>query len=114
MKINKLLMGLLLLIGFVFVGCEDDAVDESVTTIKIRTGANGSGTELTSIDVGSGQSITVFAAGYDGSGDYVEDISVTWTIASNLGTVSESKGDSTWTRDSREWRSHQEIYQTCV
>ena len=66
------------------------AVDASAPTVWVETAANGSGTVVPSQSISSGSSLTVYAVSRDASGNFVANISVTWSMASTTGGVATS------------------------
>jgi len=63
--------------------------------VKIVEGASGNGPELTDRPVTTDQTITVHAAGYDASGNYLGDFSVAWSVTGGIGSLSATTGVST-------------------
>ena len=60
----------------------------SLTYVKIRTGANGTGVEFSGTDMTADQTLILYAAGYDAGNNYLEDVSVTWTSIGSLDAIS--------------------------
>jgi hypothetical protein len=67
----------------------------TLSYVKIVEGASGNGPELTDRPVTTDQTITVHAAGYDASGNYLGDFSVNWSVTGGIGTLSATTGVST-------------------
>ncbi len=64
--------------------------------VQIEDAAGGAGSEVTTHSMNSGQTYTVHAAGYDASGNYISDQSVSWSGTSVLnGNLSPATGIST-------------------
>lgn len=67
----------------------------SLSAVKIVEGASGNGPELQNRTVTADETITVHAAGYDASGNYLGDFPVNWTVNGGIGTLSTATGIST-------------------
>ena len=68
----------------------------SVNYIKIVEGPPGiNGPELGNRSANTDETITVHAAGYDASGNYLGDFPVNWGMSGNIGTLSTATGTST-------------------
>ncbi|MDZ7359597.1 MAG: hypothetical protein ONB46_02565 [candidate division KSB1 bacterium] len=67
----------------------------TLSYVKIVEGASGNGAELIDRPVTTDQTITVHAAGYDASGNYLGDFSVNWSVTGGIGTLSATSGIST-------------------
>jgi len=64
-------------------------VDEGVLTwIQIRTAPDGEGTEFGDYGLTVDGSITLYAAGYDGGDNFIENIIVNWSSTPTLETIS--------------------------
>ena len=79
----------------------DDATGAIIVTagtlsyVKIVDGAAGNGPELGSKTLTTDQTLTVHAAGYDASGNYLGDLSVTWSVTGGIGTLTSTAGTTT-------------------
>jgi len=79
----------------------DDATGAIIVTagtlsyVKIVEGAAGNGPELGAKTLTTDQTLTVHAAGYDASGNYLGDLSVTWSVTGGIGTVTPASGIAT-------------------
>jgi len=79
----------------------DDATGAIIVTagplnhIKIVEGAAGNGPELGAKSLTTDQTLTVHAAGYDASGNYLGDQSVTWSVLGGIGPLSPASGPMT-------------------
>ncbi len=67
----------------------------SLGFIKIVEGTSGNGPELGDYNMTADQTLVVHAAGYDGSGNYIGDQTVTWSVSNGIGTLSTTLGTST-------------------
>lgn len=67
----------------------------TLSYIKIVEGATGNGPELGARTMTTDQMLAVHAAGYDASGNYLGDFSVTWSLAGGAGTLSPLTGTAT-------------------
>ncbi|NOY79003.1 MAG: hypothetical protein GXO76_14165 [Calditrichaeota bacterium] len=56
----------------------------NVSYVKIRDAANGAGSEVGDRTLTADESLTLYAAGYDAGGNYVGDVSVTWSSTGSL------------------------------
>ncbi len=59
-----------------------------LSSIRIRTAANGQGDIFTTYDMTADQTVTLYAAAYDGGGNYLFDVEVDWLTTGTLNTVS--------------------------
>ncbi len=70
--------------------------DGALSYVKIEDTAGGAGSEVTTRGMDSGDTYTVYAAGYDASGNYIADQSVTWSGTGVIsGNLSPATGTST-------------------
>jgi large repetitive protein len=60
---------------------------ENPTKVQIETAANGSGTVVAAQSLASGSAITVYAISHDASGNFVANVSGTWSLGSIVGGV---------------------------
>lgn len=60
----------------------------ALSSIIIRDGAEGSGSEVASRTLTTDESLTLYAAGYDSEDNFISDISVTWDVTGSLDAVS--------------------------
>jgi len=67
-------------------------IASNLSYIKIVEGTAGNGQEVTTRSMTTDGTLTVHAAGYDASGNYLNDEPVTWSIINGLGTVSPATG----------------------
>jgi len=67
----------------------------ALSHVKIVEGASGNGPELGAKTMTTDQALTVHAAGYDASGNYLGDFSVTWSLSGSVGTLSPATGTAT-------------------
>lgn len=67
----------------------------TLSYVKIVEGASGNGPELGTKTMTTDQTLAVHAAGYDATGNYLGDFSVTWNLAGNAGTLSTTLGPAT-------------------
>lgn len=63
--------------------------------VKIVEGATGNGPELGAKTLTTDQTLTVHAAGYDASGNYLGDQSVIWSLTGGTGVLSPAEGIAT-------------------
>jgi len=56
----------------------------NVSYVQIRNAANGAGSEVGDRTLTADESLTLYAAGYDAGGNYVGDVSVTWSSTGSL------------------------------
>jgi len=70
--------------------------DGVLNYVKVETAADGAGSEVTTHSLNSGETYTVYAAGYDAFGNYIADQSVTWSGTGVCsGNLSPTSGTST-------------------
>ena len=62
----------------------------TATHIRVETAADGSGTVVPSQSLAAGSPITVYAVSRDASGNFVANVSATWSMASTAGGVATS------------------------
>jgi hypothetical protein len=55
--------------------------------VRVETAADGSGTVVTVQNLASGSSITVYAISRDAAGNFVANVSGTWSLTNNIGGV---------------------------
>jgi len=67
----------------------------ALSHVKIVEGASGNGPELGAKTMTTDQTLAAHAAGYDASGNYLGDFSVTWSLAGGVGTLSPATGAAT-------------------
>ncbi|MBN1154836.1 hypothetical protein JXB12_07935 [candidate division KSB1 bacterium] len=65
--------------------------------LSIDDAPNGSGNAITTFSLPVDQTKTLYAVGYDAYGNYVGNISVTWNVTNQIGTVSPNDGTKAWT-----------------
>jgi hypothetical protein len=63
--------------------------------IKIIEGVTGNGTELGAKSLTADQTLTIHAAGYDASGNYLGDELVAWSVSGGIGTLNATIGTTT-------------------
>ena len=66
----------------------------SVSYVKIVEGPNGDGAEFTTRNMTADETLTLHAAGYDASNNYLGDFSVTWSSTGTLAPAVSSSGTS--------------------
>ena len=59
----------------------------AATQVRVETAANGSGTVVPAQSVASGSSITVFAISRDANGNFVANVSATWSLTNKTAGV---------------------------
>ena len=59
----------------------------AATQVRVETAANGSGTVVPAQSVASGSSITVFAISRDTNGNFVANVSATWSLTNKTAGV---------------------------
>jgi hypothetical protein len=79
---------------------QKEALDEDFSggvsvDVMIVTAPGGAGSEITTTTLNDGTALTLYAIGVDSTGRSVEDVSVTWSMGSSLGTLSTTTGSST-------------------
>ena len=57
------------------------AITAPISNIKIRNAAGGGGSAIDSLTVSADDSASVYCAGYDGAGHYIDDVTVFWNGA---------------------------------
>jgi len=68
----------------------------TIDNIIIRNSPGGLGSEITQISLVAGAQITVYAAGYNTStGEFIDNVSVTWSVVGGVGTLDTTTGTST-------------------
>ncbi|MCG8606575.1 hypothetical protein MJD09_16530, partial [bacterium] len=71
-------------------------IEGAIDHIIIRNGPSNSGIELGDFTLTADDSITIFAAAYDGQNNYLGETSVTWSASGNLAPVSDSGTEFTF------------------
>ncbi len=74
---------------------EDESSDNTPVAIAIVSAPSGAGSEITTSTLNDNTTLTLYAVSVNSDGDYVEDVSVTWAVTNDLGTLSTSSGTST-------------------
>ena len=67
-------------------------IASNLSYVKIVEGTSGNGLEVTTRSLTTDGAITVHAAGYDASGNYLNDESVTWSVTGGIGTLTSTTG----------------------
>jgi hypothetical protein len=67
----------------------------SLSHVTIRTASDNGGIEAGDHDMSTDETWTLWAAGYDADGNYLEDVSVAWSVSNGIGTVDPTTGIST-------------------
>ena len=65
--------------------------------LRIDDEPSGTGIEITTFSLSVGQSKTLYAVGYDAFNNYIDNVSVTWSVTNNIGTVFPNDGTKAWT-----------------
>ncbi len=63
--------------------------------VKVLDGASGETSEVTTVGLTTGGTLEVHAASFDADNNYVQDVSVDWTLSGGIGTLSQASGIST-------------------
>lgn len=63
--------------------------------VKILSGLSGNTGEVGPLNLATGQFQDMHAASFDGDGNYVQDVPVTWILSGSIGTLSTGSGVST-------------------
>jgi len=61
--------------------------DGTAQRVKILSGGSGETTEVTTSGLTTGGSLTVHASSFDTDGNYISDVSVTWSVSGGIGTI---------------------------
>lgn len=68
----------------------------NVNYVKIRNAGGGGGNEVGTVELIEGETLTVWAAGYNAGDEYVGEVTVDWSITgNNIGTLSVNNGNNT-------------------
>ncbi len=67
----------------------------ALSFVRINTGASGETAEFTTQSINADQTLQVHASGYDSDGNYINDVSVSWSVSGGIGTVAPSPNIST-------------------
>ncbi len=63
--------------------------------VKVLTGTSGNIGEITTLNLTTGQTQDVHAASFDADGNYMQDVSVSWNVTGNIGSLSQNNGVTT-------------------
>ena len=66
----------------------------ALSLIRIMDGAAGNTTEVNTRSLTTDQTLLVHAAGFDASGNYLGDFSVTWSVSNGIGVMNPTLGSS--------------------
>ena len=63
--------------------------------VKILIGSSGNTSEVGTAGLVTNQQLTVHAASFDADDNYIQDVSVTWSVSGGIGTLNPTQGVST-------------------
>ncbi|MDQ7063441.1 MAG: hypothetical protein Q9P90_04250 [candidate division KSB1 bacterium] len=63
--------------------------------VKVLNGVSGNTTEVGNVGLTTGETFVVHAASFDADDNYIQDVSVNWTVSGSIGTLSPTQGIST-------------------
>ena len=96
----------LLAVSLVFLlSCQNTQIDDAfldeisnpaaATAIKIMSAPGGAGSEINLATLNDAEPLNLFAISVTDAGDFIEDVSVTWSLTNSLGSLSNTVGTST-------------------
>ena len=63
--------------------------------VKVMSGAAGNTTEVDAVGLTTGDAITVHASSFDADDNYIDDVSVNWSVSGGIGSLFPASGIST-------------------
>ncbi|MCB9509748.1 MAG: hypothetical protein H6695_06170 [Deferribacteres bacterium] len=67
----------------------------SQNRVKILDGPSGNTSEVTTAGLTTGGTLTVHASSFDADGNYIQDVSASWSVSGSIGTLSSPNGVAT-------------------